>query len=56
MVFCYRLAVRLKSAEAKALEVDGLLAEVQLHVRAMFILKSAGGHKLYKLIRNMKAA
>lgn len=48
-----QLSFRLVSAEAKARGVEKHIAEVQLHLAAMFALKSAGGHKSYVVARNL---
>jgi hypothetical protein len=49
-----QLSVRLKSPKAMALGIENHIAEIQLHLAALFDLKSDGGHKSYVRARNLR--
>jgi hypothetical protein len=44
----------MQSAEAMERGVAGHIGELQLHLRGLYELKTAGGHDVYKLRRNLK--
>lgn len=49
-----QLCARLKTNSASACGVDNHLVEIQLHLSAIYNLKSEGGHKSYVVARNLR--
>ena len=44
----------IEADETRRRGVDKLLCEVQLHLRELYFMKTDGGHKNYKRMRNAK--